>query len=138
MGSGLMRKAVKRLLLPVRTSSNPLLCRTTLVRCSQNCVDPATNEELGSVPEMGLEETQEAIAAAAKAFPEWSRTTAKVGLICGRVVGYIHSPPRGWADAPTIVQTRSLGQVISAYAASPRRFVPPHCRFLSTSMVLTS
>ncbi|RXW25735.1 hypothetical protein EST38_g26 [Candolleomyces aberdarensis] len=39
--------------------------------------NPATNDELGSVPEMGLEETQEAIAAAAKAFPEWSRTTAK-------------------------------------------------------------
>ena len=40
--------------------------------------DPATNEELGTVPEMGLEETKEAIEAAHKAFPAWSRTTAKV------------------------------------------------------------
>ena len=34
----------------------------------------------------------------------------------------------------TIVQTRSLGQVFPANAAAPRRFVPPHCRFLFTSM----
>jgi len=43
--------------------------------------DPATNEELGTVPEMGLEETKEAIEAASKAFPAWSRTTAKVSTI---------------------------------------------------------
>ncbi|KIM46575.1 hypothetical protein M413DRAFT_441663 [Hebeloma cylindrosporum] len=39
--------------------------------------NPATNEVLGTVPEMGLAETKEAIAAAHKAFPAWSRTTAK-------------------------------------------------------------
>ncbi|KAF4620049.1 hypothetical protein D9613_004897 [Agrocybe pediades] len=39
--------------------------------------NPATNEELGSIPEMGLAETKEAIDAAAKAFPAWSKTTAK-------------------------------------------------------------
>ncbi|KAF6761960.1 succinic semialdehyde dehydrogenase [Ephemerocybe angulata] len=39
--------------------------------------NPATNDELGTVPEMGLEETKEAIEAAARAFPAWSRTTAK-------------------------------------------------------------
>ncbi|KAG2013203.1 aldehyde dehydrogenase [Coprinopsis cinerea AmutBmut pab1-1] len=39
--------------------------------------NPATNEELGTVPEMGLEETKEAIEAAAKAFTTWGRTTAK-------------------------------------------------------------
>jgi succinate-semialdehyde dehydrogenase/glutarate-semialdehyde dehydrogenase len=39
--------------------------------------NPATNEELGTVPEMGVAETKEAIEAAAKAFPAWSRTTAK-------------------------------------------------------------
>lgn len=41
-------------------------------------LDPATNEELGTIPEMGVDETKEAIEAAKKAFPEWSRTTAKV------------------------------------------------------------
>ncbi|KAF8204589.1 succinate-semialdehyde dehydrogenase [Pholiota molesta] len=39
--------------------------------------NPFNQEELGTVPEMGLAETQEAIEAAAKAFPAWSTTTAK-------------------------------------------------------------
>ncbi|KAJ3718058.1 succinic semialdehyde dehydrogenase [Lentinula guzmanii] len=39
--------------------------------------NPASNQELGTVPEMGLAETKEAIDAAAKAFPTWSTTTAK-------------------------------------------------------------
>ncbi|KAJ7075659.1 succinate-semialdehyde dehydrogenase [Mycena belliarum] len=39
--------------------------------------NPATLEELGTVPEMGLAETKAAIDAAAKALPEWSKTTAK-------------------------------------------------------------
>ncbi|KAH9939375.1 succinic semialdehyde dehydrogenase [Epithele typhae] len=38
--------------------------------------NPATTEELGTVPEMGLAETKEAIDAAAKAFKTWSKTTA--------------------------------------------------------------
>ncbi|KAF7324356.1 Succinate-semialdehyde dehydrogenase [Mycena sanguinolenta] len=42
--------------------------------------NPATLEELGTVPEMGLAETKEAIDAASKALPEWSNTTAKVSL----------------------------------------------------------
>jgi len=41
-------------------------------------LDPATGEELGAVPEMGIEETREAINAAARAFTTWSKTTAKV------------------------------------------------------------
>ncbi|KAJ7619358.1 succinic semialdehyde dehydrogenase [Roridomyces roridus] len=40
-------------------------------------INPATLEELGTVPEMGLAETKEAIDAAEKALPEWSKTTAK-------------------------------------------------------------
>lgn len=39
--------------------------------------NPATNDELGTVPEMGLAETKEAIDAAGKAFKTWSKTTAK-------------------------------------------------------------
>ncbi|KIJ69891.1 hypothetical protein HYDPIDRAFT_104549 [Hydnomerulius pinastri MD-312] len=39
--------------------------------------NPATEEELGTVPEMGLAETKEAIAAAGKAFQTWGKTTAK-------------------------------------------------------------
>jgi succinate-semialdehyde dehydrogenase/glutarate-semialdehyde dehydrogenase len=40
--------------------------------------DPATAEELGKVPEMGIAETREAIEAAANAFKSWGKTTAKV------------------------------------------------------------
>jgi NAD-dependent aldehyde dehydrogenases len=55
-----------------------MLPQTTFNKLTLCHADPATNDVLGTIPEMGLEETQEAIAAAAKAFPEWSRTTAKV------------------------------------------------------------
>ncbi|TFY58000.1 hypothetical protein EVJ58_g6682 [Rhodofomes roseus] len=40
--------------------------------------NPATEEELGTVPEMGLAETKQAIAAASRAFKSWGKTTAKV------------------------------------------------------------
>ncbi|TFK82971.1 ALDH-like protein, partial [Polyporus arcularius HHB13444] len=39
--------------------------------------NPATEEELGTIPEMGIEETKQAIDAASKAFKTWSKTTAK-------------------------------------------------------------
>lgn len=39
--------------------------------------DPATNEEIGTIPEMGVKETQEAISAARAAFNSWKLTTAK-------------------------------------------------------------
>ncbi|KAF7789391.1 hypothetical protein EIP86_000335 [Pleurotus ostreatoroseus] len=39
--------------------------------------NPATNEELGTIPEMGLAETKDAIEAASTAFKTWSRITAK-------------------------------------------------------------
>lgn len=39
--------------------------------------NPATKEELGTVPEMGIEETKDAIKAAGEAFVTWSKTTAK-------------------------------------------------------------
>jgi Aldehyde dehydrogenase family len=41
-------------------------------------VDPATDEVLGEIPDMGIVETREAIDAAAVAFKSWSKTTAKV------------------------------------------------------------
>lgn len=43
--------------------------------------DPATGEELGTVPEMGLEETKSAIAAAGNAFASWGKTTARVDIL---------------------------------------------------------
>ena len=40
--------------------------------------DPATNEFLGTVPDMGIAETKKAIDSAADAFKTWSKTSAKV------------------------------------------------------------
>ncbi|KAI0749020.1 Aldehyde/histidinol dehydrogenase [Fomes fomentarius] len=40
-------------------------------------INPATAEELGTVPELGLEETKQAIQAASTAFKTWSKTAAK-------------------------------------------------------------
>ena len=53
--------------------SSKLVCR--FAHCY---LDPATGEELGTVPEMGIEETKEAIDAAGRSFATWSKTTAKV------------------------------------------------------------
>src|SRR6185503_10558156 len=39
--------------------------------------NPATGETLGTVPDMGVNETRRAIAAAAAAFPAWAARTAK-------------------------------------------------------------
>jgi len=61
----------------------------SLVRCSAplrrevnltRSIDPATKDVLGTIPELGISETKEAIDAAAKAFPAWSTTTAKASL----------------------------------------------------------
>ncbi|KAF8638529.1 hypothetical protein AX17_002072 [Amanita inopinata Kibby_2008] len=40
-------------------------------------LNPATNEKLGTVPDMGVPETIEAIEAAHRAFPAWSQLTPK-------------------------------------------------------------
>jgi succinate-semialdehyde dehydrogenase/glutarate-semialdehyde dehydrogenase len=39
--------------------------------------DPASNDVIGTVPKMGVEETRRAIEAASRAFESWKRTTAK-------------------------------------------------------------
>lgn len=40
--------------------------------------DPATENEIGQVPEMGAKETKNAIKAAKDALNEWSRQPARV------------------------------------------------------------
>ncbi|KAI7872089.1 Aldehyde/histidinol dehydrogenase [Spinellus fusiger] len=51
--------------------------------------DPATNQVIGSVPDLGVTETKEAIIHASNAFKTWSRTTAKVR----------HDLLKKWSDA---------------------------------------
>lgn len=53
-------------------------------------IDPATSKELGTVPEMTLEDVKTAIDAAGTAFKTWSKTTAKVGIDANALPG---SPP---------------------------------------------
>jgi acyl-CoA reductase-like NAD-dependent aldehyde dehydrogenase len=49
--------------------------------------DPATDEDLGMVADMGAAETKEAIESASVAFKSWSKTTAKVRFF------WIHDSP---------------------------------------------
>jgi len=44
---------------------------------TQDVNNPATNEKIGTVPDMGAAETRRAIAAAKEAFPAWAAKTAK-------------------------------------------------------------
>jgi len=60
------------LLLRVRVSRIITSCRKTTLSLSLSY--PATNEELGTKPDMGISETKEAIDAAVKAFTTWSKT----------------------------------------------------------------
>ena len=46
-----------------------------------NPADPATNEEIGTLPDMDVAAARECIGAAAEAFKSWSTTTAKVTLL---------------------------------------------------------
>lgn len=39
--------------------------------------DPATGNEIGKVPDFGVQETRQAIDAASKAFKSWSKTTGR-------------------------------------------------------------
>ena len=73
---GLMQRVAKLSLLPVRIL-RPLRS-AVLMEAFLYSLDPATNEVLGNIPEMGLNETTTAIQAASKAFVEWGKTTAKV------------------------------------------------------------
>lgn len=75
--------------------------------------DPATNEELGTVPDMGVAETKEAIEAAAAAFPSWSRTSVKVSLQAGF---FLHTPR--WIGS-TIASPRHSHQVLPTNASAP-------------------
>ena len=57
------------------------ICFLNYVAClSNNLLDPATNEELGTVPDMGVADTKRAIEVADAAFKTWSKTTAKVRI----------------------------------------------------------
>lgn len=80
-------------------------------------VDPATEEELGTVPEMGLKETKAAIEAAGKAFQTWGKTTAKVSPRRRGRGNTLTEPFVGLA----LVPTRHSHEILWVDATTPRR-----------------
>src|SRR5688500_7635109 len=46
-------------------------------RATNDVTNPATGQQIGTVPNAGVAETRRAIEAAAKVFPEWAARTAK-------------------------------------------------------------
>src|SRR6266511_3995947 len=83
--------------------------------------NPATGEEIGTVPKLGRTETRAAIAAAASAFPAWRKKVAKErALIMRRWFDLMMANQDDLARLMTIEQgkplTESKGEV--AYAAS--------------------
>jgi succinate-semialdehyde dehydrogenase/glutarate-semialdehyde dehydrogenase len=83
--------------------------------------NPATGAILGTVPKLGAAETREAIDAAARAFPEWRRKTAKErAVVLRRWFDLMMQHQEDLARLMTMEQgkpiTESRGEV--AYAAS--------------------
>src|SRR5262245_975717 len=83
--------------------------------------NPATGETIGSVPKLGRAETRAAIEAAARAFPEWRRKTAKErAIVLRRWFDLMMANQEDLAQLMTAEQGKPLaesrGEV--AYAAS--------------------
>jgi len=90
-------------------------------RATYDVVNPATGEKLGTAPDMGSEETRQAIEAAAVALPAWARLTAKErGAILRRWHDLMMSNQDDLATIMTAEQGKPLaeskGEV--AYAAA--------------------
>ena len=117
MGNGSTRRAAKRLSSRVSyTSGSVMLSFMVGVGIS----DPATFEELGTVPDMGVGETRQAIEAADRALPAWSRTTAKV-----RFAYFVRFES---FNTLLLASTRSPPKVSCAYEGAPRRFRASYCQ----------
>lgn len=103
--------------------------------------DPATGDVLASVPRMGAEETDAAIAAAHAAFPDWSsRTAAERALVLQKWASLVRAHADDLARLMTQEQGKpfaeSLGEIeyaasfLSWFAEEGRRLygdiIPPH------------
>ena len=103
--------------------------------------DPATGEVLASVPRMGAEETDAAIAAAHATFPDWSsRTAAERALVLQKWASLVRAHADDLARLMTQEQGKpfaeSLGEIeyaasfLSWFAEEGRRLygdiIPPH------------
>lgn len=83
--------------------------------------NPATNKVIGSVPDMGADETNRAIAAANQAWPEWkSKTAVERSLILEKWFSLIMENQQDLAILMTLEQGKSLAESTGevAYGAS--------------------
>jgi hypothetical protein len=84
--------------------------------------NPANNEVIGEVPEMGSEEeVEEVIAVAKKAFESWRHSTPKVGLWLSVLRNRPREADLNLTFSPeSIVPSRPFGQVLQAHAGQHR------------------
>jgi succinate-semialdehyde dehydrogenase/glutarate-semialdehyde dehydrogenase len=88
---------------------------------SQQVINPATREPIGTVPDMGAAETRRAIEAAAQAFPAWAALTAKErAVILRRWYELLMANQEDLATLMTAEQGKPLAEAKGeiAYAAS--------------------
>ncbi len=86
-----------------------------------NVDNPATGEIIGKVPKLGADETRQAIEAANRAFPAWSKRTAKErAAILRRWFDLMMANQEDLARLMTLEQGKPLGEskVEVAYAAA--------------------
>jgi succinate-semialdehyde dehydrogenase / glutarate-semialdehyde dehydrogenase len=88
---------------------------------TQQVINPATREPIGTVPDMGAAETRRAIEAAAQAFPAWAALTAKErAAILRRWYELLMANQEDLATLMTAEQGKPLAEAKGeiAYAAS--------------------
>jgi succinate-semialdehyde dehydrogenase / glutarate-semialdehyde dehydrogenase len=88
---------------------------------TQQVINPATREPIGTVPDMGVVETRRAIEAAAQAFPAWAGLAAKErALILRRWYELLMANQEDLATLMTAEQGKPLAEAKGeiAYAAS--------------------
>jgi succinate-semialdehyde dehydrogenase/glutarate-semialdehyde dehydrogenase len=88
---------------------------------TQQVINPATREPIGTVPDMGAAETRRAIEAAARAFPAWAALTAKErAAILRRWYELLMANQEDLATLMTAEQGKPLAEAKGeiAYAAS--------------------
>ena len=88
---------------------------------TQQVINPATREPIGTVPDMGAAETRRAIEAAAQAFPAWAALTAKErAVILRRWYELLMANQEDLATLMTAEQGKPLAEAKGeiAYAAS--------------------
>ena len=73
-------------------------------------VNPATGKVFAQVPDCTKAELDQAMAAAQRAFPAWSRDIAARRKVLGEIGAALQNPPEGLARALTMEQGKPLNK----------------------------